>query len=256
MPTSQLVYFSPTGTTRRIVSRIAEGIGGETTHYDLTLPQQHCELKVTEGIVIFGVPVYAGRVPEQCLERFQGITAQGTPAAIVAVYGNRAFEDTLVELRDRVSERGFQVIAAGAFIGEHSYATPDYPVAMGRPDARDLDQAFQFGKRIAEKLIGSAKLPAIAGNVPYRDRVQFGGIAPETQTARCTLCKTCAEVCPTGVISVSDSVKTSAEGCIMCCACVKSCPTQARIFTDNYIQERRELLVKNCSSRKEPQLFL
>ncbi len=255
--TAHLVYFSPTGTTRQIVTRIVAGLGGKAVHHDLTLPQEQPRLVLSEGIAVFGIPVYAGRVPELCLERFREITARGLPAVLVALYGNRAFEDALVELRDIVSEQGFRVIAAGAFIGEHSYATPDFPVALSRPDHQDLDQAFQFGRQIADKLAAAPDaVPRIAGNVPYRDRVQFGGIAPDTLAASCTLCKICAQVCPPGVISVDDRVQTRADDCIMCCACVKNCPTQARIFTASYIQDRRELLMKNCSSRKEPQLFL
>ncbi len=255
---AHLVYFSPTGTTRTIVKQIATGLNpGSIIDHDLTRPGTANDFIISDGIVIFGIPVYAGRVPEVCLERFAEITGTGTPAVLVALYGNRAYEDALVELRDVVEGHGFKVVAAGAFIGEHSYATKDYPVALSRPDDNDCKQALQFGQQIADKLQASPDQdPVIAGNHPYRERVTFGGVAPETATASCTLCNTCAQVCPVDVIRVTDSVTTDAANCIICCACVKSCPTSARIFTDEYVQVRREMLLKNCSEPKQPELFL
>ncbi len=255
---AHLIYFSPTGTTRTIVKQIASGLNtSDAIDHDLTLHQSNEPLHVTNGIAIFGIPVYAGRVPEDCLKRFANITGDGTPAILVALYGNRAYEDALVELQDLVEEQGFKVTAAGAFIGEHSYATSDYPVALNRPNNEDCNIAVQFGRQIAEKLQSASDTkPAISGNHPYRDRVTFGGVAPETTNATCTLCNKCAEVCPVNVISVSDSVQTNAADCIICCACVKSCPTGARIFTDEYVQVRREMLLKNCSEPKQPELFI
>ena len=255
---AHLIYFSPTGTTRTIVKQIASGLAQDVTvEHDLTLNTTDTTFQISGGVAIFGIPVYAGRVPEACLERFANISADGTPAVLVALYGNRAYEDALVELQELVEESGFKVIAAGAFIGEHSYATADYPVALARPDAEDCKLALQFGQQIAEKLQTAPDLvPKIAGNHPYRERVTFGGVAPETTSAACTLCNKCAEVCPVDVIRVSDSVQTDAANCIICCACVKSCPTGARIFTDEYVQVRREMLLKNCSEPKQPELFL
>ncbi len=255
---AHLIYFSPTGTTRTIVKQIASGLAqDDTVEYDLTLNTTDNTLHITKGVAVFGIPVYAGRVPEACLERFANISADGTPAVLVALYGNRAYEDALVELQDLVEERGFKVIAGGAFIGEHSYATEDYPVALARPDGQDCKLAFKFGQQIAEKLqTAPDQDPKIAGNHPYRERVTFGGVAPETTVATCTLCNKCAQICPVDVIRISDHVQTDAANCIICCACVKSCPTGARIFTDEYVQVRREMLLKNCSKPKQPELFL
>ena len=95
-------------------------------------------------------------------------------AVIVAVYGNRAYEDALIEMKDVVTELGFKPVAAGAFVGEHSFANEEFKIANGRPDADDLDQAAAFGKNIAEKLAGvsSSELDAIEvpGDRPYKDR--------------------------------------------------------------------------------------
>lgn len=256
--TAHLVYFSPTGTTGKVCECIAQGLGAKKViHYDVTPSGAQFETILTDGVAIIGIPVYAGRVPELCLQRLQAITARHIPVVLVALYGNREFEDALVELRDLSVAKGFNVIAAGAFIGEHSFSTPAQPIAAGRPDAEDLKLAVQFGKQIAAKIEGGGfNTPDIDGNVPYKERPGLGGVAPKTDSEKCTLCGKCAAVCPSGVIVVADSVATNADNCIMCCACVKACEAKARSFTHPRIEESRRVLQKNCSMPKAPKIFI
>jgi len=255
----QLIYFSPTGTSRKIVHAVATGFAAkEVAIVDLTRNRRQEQKRFSDGVAIIGCPVYAGRVPEVCLKRMAGFSANGIPAVLVGLYGNREYEDALVELRDVVTASGFNVVAAGAFIGEHSYSTAEQPIATGRPDLSDLKKAEAFGRQIAEKLAAGdvgGEL-AIAGNIPYRERPPLGGIAPETNAATCTLCGTCAKACPTFVISVGSEVVTCAENCVMCCACVRQCSSGARRMLHPLLQERREMLIQNCNQRKEPELFL
>ena len=252
-----LISFSPTGTTRKIVETIAAGFAAEQIErYDLTRMAEPPELQLDEGCAVIGIPVYAGRVPEVCLQRLAGITAEGIPAVLVAVYGNREYEGALVELRDIVTTAGFSVVAGGAFIGEHSYSTDEQPIAAGRPDQSDLNKAKVFGRQVAQKLAKDPICPELAGNTPYRERVKFGGIAPQTDPATCTLCGRCVEVCPMFVVTVDQQVSTAAERCVMCCACSKSCPTGARSMDHPFVQQRRQMLQENCRQRKEPTLFL
>ncbi len=253
-----LIYFSPTGTTEKVMDAIAQGLNpAKMTRHDLTKAKEEQELCLDNGMAIIGIPVYAGRVPETCLQRLSGFSAQNIPTVLVALYGNRKFEDALVELRDVVTAKGFSVVAAGAFVGEHSYATPDYPVAVGRPDKGDLKLAQEFGQQVAAKLTnGPVSTPHISGNVPYKERVTFGGVAPETDATGCHLCGECAGACPVDVISVDEAVITDAGHCIMCAACVRACPTKARTFDHPVVNHRRGLLVKNCSQPKAPTLFI
>ena len=256
--TAHLIFFSPTGTTKKTTTSIAQGLGVKNVvHYDVTLPGSSIETVLSDGIAIIGIPVYAGRVPELCLQRMQRITAKGLPCVLVALYGNREFEDALVELRDFATRQGFKVVAAGAFIGEHSYSTQERPIAAGRPNSEDLLLVEQFGQQVAAKIKnGNLNTPEIAGDVPYKELVKFGGVAPETVREKCTLCGKCAEVCPTGVITVSERVATEADHCVMCCACVKTCEVDARPFKHPRIEERRALLLKHCSQPKAPEVFL
>lgn len=252
------IYFSPTGTTKKIIDAVAEGLNPQKINrYDLTCELEAKEQQVNSGIALIGIPVYAGRVPEDVLKRLSGFSANSTPTVLIALYGNREFEDALVELRDVLTSKGFKIVAAGAFIGEHSYATPKYPIATGRPDEDDLQRAKDFGQKVATKMMAADfGTPEIDGNVPYKERVAFGGVAPETDNKSCVLCGKCADVCPVHVIDVSDSVVTDSQNCIMCVACVRACGVGARTFTHPVIEERRGLLVRNCSTPKTPKMFL
>lgn len=258
-PITHVIYFSPTGTTRKIVEQVAAGLPSrQVEHHDLTRVEGEFALRLVDGLAIIAVPVYAGRIPDIFLTRIEKLSGDGVPTVLVVLYGNRAYEDALVELRDVITSKGFKVIAAGAFIGEHSYSTDECPVAANRPDAADLQSAMDFGAAIVNK-IRSDFSPAhlnIPGDIPYKERVPLGGICPETKPELCTLCKTCARVCPARIITVDKEVSTEANNCIMCCACVKFCPQQARVMLHPMVEARRDMLVKNCSERKEPVCFL
>jgi ferredoxin len=260
MPTKlHLIYFSPTGTTRRIVEQVALGIKAPITEqHDLTLNSAGINTRLTEGIAIIAVPVYAGRMPEICQQRMERLSADQIPAVLVVLYGNREFEDALVELRDFARSKGFIVRAAAAFVGEHSYSTASHPVAANRPDQDDLNKARQFGEAIAQSLQEGdlSPEPAIPGSVPYRERPPLGGISPSLIQERCTRCGTCITNCPTNVITLTDHIVTDAGDCILCCACIKNCPEQARVLDHPVLNARREMLTTHCSARKEPLIFI
>jgi hypothetical protein len=176
--TIKLVYFSPTRTTKRILEAVARGMPvARIDHLDLTPPQVETQLfeEITDELTILSAPVYAGRLPIEAVRRLRRLKAREAPAVVVVVYGNRAYEDALLELHDLAGEQGFRPIAAGAFIGEHSYSTIGRPIAHGRPDDADLNRAGEFGERVFQKLKNVrdvARLPAlkVPGNFPYKER--------------------------------------------------------------------------------------
>lgn len=267
----KLIYFSPTHTTQQTLRAIGRGMIDNSqpeverpslTEIDLTRPGKRETLTVdAHDLVIIGAPVYAGRLPRIAVERLHRLQGQETPAVLVVVYGNRAFEDALLELKDLVAARGFVPIAAGAFIGEHSYHKPATPIAPGRPDGQDLARAAAFGEQIHTLLAGldnpgTAPPLHVPGNRPYRTRGAPSESAPETNSATCTLCGTCADVCPTAAIEVTDRVITDGLSCILCCACVKACPTAAQIMNDDHVLRIAAWLSEEHGERREPEIFL
>lgn len=260
----KLVYFSPTGTTQKVLEGIAEGfMAGSVEHINVTLPEsaeQAVELARDE-LVILGAPVYGGRLPIDAVKRIERIKADGTPVILVVVYGNREFEDALLELKNLAMELGLRPVAAAAFIGEHSFATAEIPIANGRPDAMDIQKAKDFGRKIKDTI--SALQPSaghvdldVPGTLPYEAKgTRSMSVSPETREETCSLCGTCASLCPTAAISISETVVTKVELCIRCCACIKKCPTGVRLMEDSSWKKIAGWLTENCSIRKEPQFF-
>jgi ferredoxin len=184
------------------VKELAQELSSErVVDYDLSLITHDFSLFLNDGLLVIATPVYAGRIPQIFLDHIE-----------------------------KLQGNGFHVLAAGAFIGEHSFSTQAFPIAANRPDTQDLQSVKDFGAAILKKLstIKNASLLNIPGNIPYKERGPLGGICPETNQDLCTLCKTCADICPAFVITVDQAVSTAAQNCIMCCACVKSCPESAR----------------------------
>lgn len=261
---ARLVYFSPTGTTQKVLGGIALGLGWpDAVSYDLTRPlRRRTDTCPAEILTVIGAPVYAGRLPAEAVRRLETLEGEGCPAVVVVVYGNRAYEDALLELHNLVMARGFFPVGAAAFIGEHSFSSPATPIAVGRPDADDLRRAREFGRVVAGKL---AVLPGLAamdplsvpGNLPYRDSELSGGVSPDTRAEECGLCGQCVTACPMGVVRLEEgAVVTDKDGCIRCCACVKGCPTGARMVTDAGMLAVADRLTTQCRERNVPEFFL
>jgi ferredoxin len=260
----KLVFFSPTETTAKIVTGIAQGIDPDiVSRIDLTPPgaRLHELEQMRDELAIIGTPVYAGRVPAEAVRRLQRIRGDNTPAVVVVVYGNREYEDALLELRDIVAELGFRPIAGGAFIGEHSYSSDTTPIAPGRPDDEDMQKTKTFGAAIQEKIgklhtLDDLPTLQVPGKYPYVEWGQRSEMAPVTVESLCTLCAECAAACPTAAITVEESVVTSKHACIHCSACIKKCPSGARKWESAQIDQIIKWLSENCGQRKEPQTYL
>ena len=149
-------------------------------------------------LLIIAVPVYMGRVPALLMEWLQTIRAQKTPVVCVVVYGNRVYDDALLELKNIMTKCGCKPIAFAAFIGEHSFPSPERPVAEGRPDAQDLQHAEMFGRKIYEKLQSVLSVDQISevnvpGTHPYRGDSKLWTVDFIAVSEECTQCGVCAE---------------------------------------------------------------
>ena len=290
-----VICFSPTHTSKTIAEAVAAGMararcGSEgnaeasascsmlVRTIDLTLDRSEEPVILAQGeAVVIGAPVYAGRVAPEAvkrLKRIQVAAGASIPAVITVTYGNRDYEDALVEFYDLTLSLGLIPFAAGAFIGEHSYSTPAMPIAEGRPDSMDLADASIFGGECARKLESPGAFAPfhIKGNRPYKEPSRPASDTSRTAqsssgspakpapsvpltTDGCPLCGECVRVCPTGAVSIDLNVRkvlTDPALCIRCCACVRACPAGLRTYTTPFTA----FLHEHCSARRDPETFL
>lgn len=263
-------YFSPTGTTKKITWTVAEAIhrslrGSSVSRRDFTLPQaRQAPLEFLAGdIVVLGMPVYAGRVPNLLLPYLNSLAGSGAIGLPIAVYGNRHFDYALIELSELMKQAGLRVIGGGAFIGEHSFSKV---LAKDRPDDNDLAIARRFGEAIAEKIrrndLSHVKLPGDENDQAYYqpkaqagDPIDIRPVKPVTDKVRCIDCRLCAKRCPLGSIDFEDVSKTPGI-CMKCGSCIKGCPTQAKFFNDPGYLYHKTNLEETYTARKEPVYLL
>lgn len=257
---TNIIYFSPTGTTAKITQHISKGLGLPTVNYDLTLAKDRNSYKQltinNDELVIVGIPVYGGRIPELLEESFAKFNGNNTPAVFIAVYGNRHYDDALLELKTIFEKRGFKGIAAGAFLGEHSFTSK---LATNRPNTNDLNSALQFGKKIKSLITNCSDFKdiqiSVSGNFPYKERKAMPPMGPETNE-KCNDCGICAKVCPVEAIDFTNFRDINPNLCIRCNICVKNCPENAKAFTNDIYLKLTQKLINNFSStQKEPELF-
>ena len=246
------IFFSPTGGTQKVVDFLAQELGGAAQTIDLSIHHVDDLIMDAETVCIVGVPSFGGRVPAIALARLREIKANGARAILVVCYGNRDYDDTLLELQETALACGFKPIAALAAVTEHSML-PAF--GAGRPDAADYETLRADAARIKHALSGDAPAAiAVKGNSPYRDYhgVPLKPIADKS----CNACGLCAKSCPVGAIPISEPADTDKDKCITCMRCVKICPQHARKLNSVLLFAVSQKLKKACAERKEYELFL
>ncbi len=262
------VYFTGTGTTKQLVCALAGCLQDDFEEIDISLPaarRQPLSFSAAD-LVIFGLPVYAGRVPNVLLPFLRKIEGDDALAVPVVLYGNRAFDDALIELRDLLEQQGMHTVAAGAFVGQHAFSRS---LAKGRPDAEDLAEAERLAQGVREKLDGMAcppDAPLEVDGTPYpysgyyvprgRDgeAMDIRKVHPATKD-QCIHCGRCIRVCRMGSIDPSDPAKSTGI-CIKCGACIKACPVGAKYFSDVRYLFHIHDLEQRYARRGENKIFL
>ena len=278
------VSFSPTGGTSRIVRLLADEMGErlhipvEEIAYTLPAEREKVYTFAADELLILGTPVYAGRIPNKILpdvdRSFEG---NGTLAVAVSVFGNRNYDDGLMELALLLENHGFCVAAAAAAAARHAFSDD---IGAGRPDKQDEEELRVFARKAAEKIrefSGEEKI--VSGNKaacgvsalqitghnpvgPYYTPLRADGqpakflkAKPVTDENLCNRCGTCAQVCPMGSISREDLSVVNGI-CIKCQACIRSCPAQAKHFEDEDFLSHVEMLREHYTRRAANAFFL
>lgn len=249
------IMFSPTGGTKKVADIVADRFGSDIIRIDLTDRNfNFASLSFAEeDVCIVAVPSYGGRIPQVVGERLRQMKGNRARTIPITVYGNRAYDDTMLELNDILSEAGFYTIAAIAAVAEHSIM-PQF--AAGRPDAEDERELADFADRIRRGIQNGSLTgaPAVPGNRPYRT---FDGVPMNPKAGRsCIKCGICAKGCPVGAIPMDMPMNTDYDRCITCMRCIAVCPRKNRSVSRVLVTAGAQKLKKACKDRKKNELFI
>ena len=266
------VYFSPNGNSRRVAEeialKIAKNFNIKTETIDFTLPgaRENRYVFMHNELVIFALPVYAGRLPNKIAPFLEnGFDGGGALCVPVVTFGNRSYDNALIELCTLLEKNNFNNIAAGAFVSEHSFSEK---LANSRPNEDDIRQMKNFADKISDKIIKENhpfKNVIVKGDKNYSgyytpldehgQPAKFLKAKPKTNKEKCTACGLCAENCPMGSIDFNDYSVVNAI-CIKCQACIKICPVNAKYFDDKAFLSHIKMLENNYMKHKANEMFI
>lgn len=246
------IFFSPSGTTKKVVNHVASKLDGEKQTYDL-LNFNDDKIFSGDDVVVVGMPVFAGRIPKTGRSRLAKLKGENTKAIAIANYGNAHVTDALLELVDLLKENNFDVVGAATTVSHHSIFDG---VAVGRPDSGDIKKIDEFSEKCKEKIEADESLTSeIPGNRPYVDYKQlpFEIICDETL---CAFCYDCVSICPEKAIPEDDPVGINLDLCSRCTACINICQEDARMFSGAAFEGKKPEFESANSERKEPEFYL
>ncbi|MGV9173690.1 MAG: EFR1 family ferrodoxin [Promethearchaeia archaeon] len=256
-----LIYFSPTGNTKRIAKVISRTLQefdvkireiNITNHENRKVPLDFKEYDAC----FFGFPVYGWRVPKILREWFKKLDGFGILCSVFTTYGGINPGVVHYEIQKILTQQGFNLISTAEFLGEHTYNLAGWEAAEGRPNKSDFLIAEQFIKLTYQKFqdknstLPPFRAPTISEQKlkSIEERPRMFVPVPEIAEKICTKCGLCSEQCPAAAINPRTfSINQSA--CIRCYRCVKYCPEDAvktpdlsRIFRS--LQEMEKITTK------------
>lgn len=251
------IFFSATGTTKTVVEGICKELAGPCTAHDLLQRPLAQPLRLPAStLALVAMPVFSGRIPPYAMQSLAKVTGNQTPVIAVVVYGNRDYDDALLELKITLEGNGFIVVGAAAFIARHSIFSK---VASDRPDAADMHIITDFARQCAQKLekysdIEQVQRVQVPGNTPYKE-AKAPALKPCNDDS-CILCGACADICPAQAITVGATYRKDDAQCFSCAACITVCPVSSQAFRGPEYDAFSTMFFEKFNPRKEPELFL
>ena len=246
------ITFSPTGGTQKVADILAAEFAPTSKTVDL-LDDIRETVFSADDICVIAMPAFSGRVPSVCEQRMEKLQGNGARAILVAVFGNRAIDDTLLDMKELALAAGFIPVAAIEAVAEHSILRK---FGAGRPDGGDVGELKNFAQKIKAAMetgAVSADL-AVPGNIPHKQRTN-GAMKPYGG-ATCNSCGLCVWRCPVRAIPKDEPQNVDKEKCISCLHCIAICPRSARHLAPELLAASEEKMAPLLSGRKENKLYL
>lgn len=256
------LVFTGAGTTMTVARRFCDSFAGECGRHgmrievtvdDITPAASAVPVIGDDELVVVAVPSYGGRIPAPVVARLNQVDHVDAPAVMLVTYGNRAVDDTFIELADALEGKGMVPVGGAAVVAHHSLMTN---VAQGRPDRDDLAVVDELARQVSSKLTHAAcardaRLGNVPGNHPYRE---FGGVPfkPKADEELCVRCGACVVQCPVCAIDADDPTRTDAETCISCMRCIDVCPRGVREIGGGLaLGAARKAFAVKCAKRQD-----
>lgn len=245
------VYFSPSGTTEKIVNEVAKNFNMNRENYDLL--SFDSEKNFNNELVIFGIPVFDGRIPKLACERLSKMKGNNTKAIVILNYGNMDYGDALLELTELLKENNFQIVGVATTVSQNSLFNQ---IGHNRPDERDLEKINEFSQKIVEKLKNNKENEIfVSGYKPYSS-YKTPKFSVSCDKNFCVECLDCVYTCPEEAIMENTPTMTNLDDCTRCSTCINVCSEGARSFTGDAYTHEMENAVENFLERKEAEFYL
>lgn len=249
------ICFSPTGNTKKVLDIVSNNFNNSNVK-EIDISDPNLDFNSfnfnSDDLCIFGVPSFGGIAPKIALDRINKLKGKNTFCIIVITYGNRHYDDTILQMKNNLKELGFVPAGAIASVCKHSIMTN---IASNRPDDLDILELNKYSNIIKERLdnIDIEYDLDVEGDFPYKDfpGVPFKPFANDS----CIKCKKCAEVCPVQAIPIDNPNKTNNNICITCMRCVSVCPVNARSLGEENLNKMISKFGALCEGRKDNKLF-
>ena len=271
----QVVFFSPTKNTQKILAQIAGGMNLPYTpepFIDITtkINQKIINEKIVGDIILFGVPVYISKIPSMVLPVITALEGNGRWIIPVAVSGHVTHGECLENMIWVFKQQNFRILAAAKFIGRHSFTSAEFLLGENRPNQDDMHIAREFGKKVRNKLGKSPTELVIQGIAPSGDaeekiperKAQVLVDSPVHDPEKCVRCRVCYAHCPVEAIDFDSFANeqnpfvVDEDLCFRCFGCVFVCPFDALSIQLTMTPEQRQEFLQYGKESQHPEVFL